>query len=103
MIRTLAVRVGVVAMVLLVGACGFDTEQSGGSRKLSVQHELEKSCVPIGAKQTLMAKTEPDVNIAFVPQYADHLFHGETPKGYTNDKGVFKRSWTIPDDAPPGT
>lgn len=98
-------RAGIAAALVvgIVGACGSNTTTSGNSGRLAVTHKLDRTCVPIGEKQTLLATTEPNVNIAFVPQYKDRLIHGEAPKGYTDNQGIFKRSWIIPEDAPTGT
>ncbi|HEX7168668.1 MAG TPA: hypothetical protein VF230_16930 [Acidimicrobiales bacterium] len=87
-------------LLALLSFAGCDR---GGEDTLSITFETEKPCLRAGEEQTIEARTGiGKAEIAYAPTYADGKFHGDTPRGFSDEDGVFRASWEIPDDVPPG-
>lgn len=75
---------------------------------LPMEVELEKDCVKPGGTQTVTVRTEPESPVGYSAEYADGKtamdagYYGGVDAGKTDGKGVYKATWTIAPNAPPG-
>lgn len=75
---------------------------------LPMEVEVEKDCVKPGGTQTVTIRTEPESPAGYSVEYPDGKtamdqgYYGGVDAGKTDGKGVYKATWTIAPNAPPG-
>jgi hypothetical protein len=94
------------------GACSAksDTVSQGSSKPAAAAAaksfepvaKAVKTCYRPGERATVVTSNAMGANLAYVPVYADGLARADTPRGDANAKGIFRGSWVIPTDVPPG-
>ena len=98
MTRPSRLLAAMVLAVLVAPGCGGDDD----SAPLELSYVLAKPCVAKGEAQSIETRTDDNVEIAYAVTYPDGKFHGEAPRGHTDDDGVFEASWEIPTEVPAG-